>query len=226
MLLYERYIDDSDQTAVVPPPGAVYNVERQTIEIDDNLANDDRNTEARLARVLKDIANDVIPDIIMVEDYPSRNENGKMPVLDIGVWMSEENYIMYEHYEKPMSCKKVMHAESAISPSCKKSVHTQEVLRRLFNSSKKLDWKTEIAPVISDYMSRMMEAGYPERYRKDTLCRGLRIYDKMVEDDTNGIRPLYRPKDFDIANRRKEKQKKKNNWSIKGGYIAQIFVPP
>ena len=75
-------------------------------------------------------------------------------------------------------------------------------------------------------MSRMMEAGYPERYRKDTLCRCLRIYDKMVEDDANGIRPLYRPKDYDIANRRKEKQRKKNNWSIKGGYIAPIFVPP
>ena len=127
MLLYERYIDDSDQSAVVPPPGAMYNVESQEIEIDDNLANYDTNTEARLARVLKDIANDVIPDIIMVEDYPSRNENGKMPVLDMSVWMSEENYIMHEHYEKPMSCKKVMHSESAISPSCKKSVHTQEV---------------------------------------------------------------------------------------------------
>ena len=75
----------------------------------------------RLARVLKDIANNVNRDIVMVEDYPTKNDNGKLAVLDMNVWMDVENYIMHEHYEKPLSCKKVMHADSAISPSCKRS---------------------------------------------------------------------------------------------------------
>ena len=75
--------------------------------------------------------------------------NMTMPVLDMNVWMNKESFILYKHYEKPMSSKKVMHAESAISPSGKKSVHTQEVLRRLFNSSMRLDWGTEKAPKIS-----------------------------------------------------------------------------
>jgi hypothetical protein len=48
----------------------------------------------------------------------------------------------------------------------------------------------------------------------------------MVEDDMNGLRPLYRPKDFERVERQKEKQKKKHNWSNKGGHIAPIFVPP
>ena len=52
------------------------------------------------------------------------------------------------------------------------------MLRRFFNSSRKLDWKDEIAPVISEYMTRMMHAGYLEKYM------ALRIYDKMVEDPT------------------------------------------
>ena len=78
-----------------------------------------------------------------------------MPVLDIVVWMDKESSIMHEHYEKPMSSKKIMHAESAIYPLCKKSVHTQEVLRRL-------DWETEVAPKISIYLASMMEAGYLE----------------------------------------------------------------
>ena len=69
-----------------------------------------------------------------------------------------------------MSSKQVMHAESAISPSCKRSVHTQEILRRLFNSSRRLDWKEDVAPVLTEYMTRMMIAGYPEKYRKDSLC--------------------------------------------------------
>ena len=226
MKMYERYVDDSDQTAVVPPPGAVFNLQSKKVEIDEDLAIGDEDEEERLARVLKVIANDVSKDIVMVEDYPTKNNNGKMAVLDMNVWMNVENFILYEHYEKPMSCKKVMHADSAISPSCKRSVHTQEVLRRLFNCSRRLDWETEVAPKISCYFSRMMEAGYPERYRKDTLCRCLRIYDKMVEEDTAGIRPLYRPKDYDIIARRREKQRKIQSWSVRGGYIAAIFVPP
>ena len=128
-----------------------------------------------MARVLKFIANDVNSDIVMVENYPTKNENRMMAVLDMNVSMNEDNFIVYEHYEKPKSCKTVMHADSAISPSCKRSVHTQEVLRRLFNSSRRLDWETEVAPKISVYLSRMMEAGYTERYRRDTLERCLKI---------------------------------------------------
>ena len=106
MMMYERYVDDSDQTAVVPPPGAVFNVQSNKVEIDENLAIEDENEELRLARVLKDIANNVNKDIVMVEDYPTKNDNGKMAVLDMNVWMDLENYIMHEHYEKPLSCKK------------------------------------------------------------------------------------------------------------------------
>ena len=80
--------------------------------------------------------------------------------------------------------------------------------------------------MLTEYMNRMMIAGYPEKYRKDSLCRALRIYDKMVEDDLYGYRPLYRPKDYERIPRRVEKQKKRNNWSNRGGYIAPIFVPP
>ena len=99
-------------------------------------------------------------------------------------------------------------------------------MRRLLNSSAMLDWKTEVAPVISTYMARMKQAGYPENYRKDTLNRALRIYDKMLEDDKNGVRPIYRPKEWNVVSRRKEKNKKKHNWSTRGGHVAPIFVPP
>ena len=108
---------------------------------------------------MKAIADDIIPEIKMVADFPSNNADKKMAVLDMKVWVNEEGIIMHEHFEKPMSSKKIMHAESAISALCKKSVHTQEVLRRLFNSSRRIEWKTEVAPVITDYMARMMLAG-------------------------------------------------------------------
>ena len=48
----------------------------------------------------------------------------------------------------------------------------------------------------------------------------------MVEDEDKGKRPLYRPKDWNIVTRRKEKEKKRHEWSTRGGYIALIFVSP
>ena len=72
-------------------------------------------------------------------------------------------------------------------------------------------------PVLSLYMSHMIHNGYPEKYRVDTLMRAFRIYDKMVEDEKAGKRPLYRPKDWNIVTRRKEKVKKRHEWSTRGG---------
>ena len=134
--------------------------------------------------------------------------------------------ILFQHYEKPSSSHKIMHVNSAQSVSCRNSVHTQEILRRLLNSSPLLNWKTEVAPVLSMYMARMKHSGYPEKYRVDTLVRALRIYDKMKEDDQKGQRPIYRPKDWNIVARKKEKERKKYDWSTRGGHIAPIFIPP
>ena len=75
-------------------------------------------------------------------------------------------------------------------------------------------------------MARMMDAGYPEKYRMDTLTRALRIYDRKLEEDRNGTRPIYRPKEWNIVARRSEKERKKNDWSTRGRYIAPIVVPP
>ena len=130
-------------------------------------------------------------------DIPSRNSYSKMPILDMKVGMEDGN-IIFQHYEKPTASKTILHAKSAQSVSCRNSVHTQEILRRLLNSSPLLDWKTSVAPVLSVYMLRMKNSGYPEKYRVDTLQRSFRIYDKIIEEDLSGVRPLYRPKEWNI----------------------------
>ena len=189
--MYERYVDDSNQVAIVPPPGAKYDVTSRKVIIDDNLIDVVECEDERTARVMTDIANSVMPGIVMEFDIPSRNADQKMPILDMEVWIEkEEGNIMFQHYEKPTVSKSIMHVNSAQSVSCRNSVHTQEILRRLLNSSPALDWKTRVAPVLSCYMSRMMLSGYPEKYRVDTLTRAFRIYDRMVEEDSSGKRSL------------------------------------
>ena len=180
--------------AVVPLPGAKYDETLEKVFIDETMIDAEENEDERTARILIKVANSIIPGIEMEYDIPSKNSDSKMAILDMKVWIDEEGNIVFQHYEKPTASHNVMNASSAQSISCRNSVHTQEILRRLFNSSPLLDWRTCVAPVISTYMLRMMKNGYPEKYRVDTLNRALNIFDKMVKDDEDGVRPLYKAK--------------------------------
>ena len=101
MIAYKRYIDDSNQLARVPPEGAVYDRSTKKVRVDIENAALHRGEapDARLARVMKDIANEVQEGIIMEEDHPSKHSNNKMPVLDMNVWADDEGYILYTHYQ-------------------------------------------------------------------------------------------------------------------------------
>ena len=164
MELYKRYIDDSNQLAVVPPPGSRYDPVRRRV-VQDDIAVLDEDEEERLTRILKEIANTIQDGIVMEEDNPGRHEDKKLPILDMAVWTDDQGYLLYQHYEKEMSTKLVLSAHSAQSSSCKRNVHVQETLRRILNCSPRLNWQEQVAPILTDYMARMKDAGYAEMYR-------------------------------------------------------------
>ena len=173
MVVYERYVDDSNQIAKVSPPRSVYDTDTRNVVHSLDLP-DTRNDDQRLAEVLKEIANEVMPGVVvMEEDVPSRKHDGKLAILDMKVWMGEDDYILHQHYEKDVASKKVLNASSAQSVSCKQSVHTMKLVRRMVNTSEKLDWNESMAPVLTDYMGRMYQAGYDESYRRRVLERAL-----------------------------------------------------
>ena len=167
MMMYERYIDDSNQVPVVPPPGSSYDIIQRKVLVNMEVAEIDEYEDERLSNILKTIANEVHEDIKMEDDHPGRHEDKKMPILDMNVWMDDDGFLVYQHYQKPIASTKVTHSQSAQSLQCKRSVHTQEILRRLLNSSSRLSWEGDIAPVISEYMGRMAVAGYSEIFRKN-----------------------------------------------------------
>ena len=123
----------------------------------------------------------------MEEDHPSRNQDNKLPILDMKVWLDVDNYAVYRHYEKPVSNRQVISTKSAQSSACKRSVHVNEVVRRILNTSRRLEWSDYVAPALTDYMVRMKGAGYNEIYRRRTLEQALRVYDKIVRDDEDGV---------------------------------------
>ena len=225
MMMYERYVDDSNQVAVIPPPGSRYCVDQRKIVIDTNIDEHETPGDERMAKILLSIANSIMPCVVMEGDWPSKNGDKKMPILDMKVWTDQDGNVLYQHYEKNVSSKTVLHAKSAHSSACKRSVHTQEIVRRLMNTSHRLGWRNETAPVLTEYMLRMKRAGYSEKYRREVLTHALGIYDRKWAEQRNGTRPIFRPKGWKKKERREAKRSKKLNWATKDGHIAPIFVP-
>ena len=116
MQLYKRYVDDSNQVGIVPPPGSEYCPTTKKLIYNQDIIMMGEPDDKRLASILKDIANDVQVGIVMEDDYPSKNINGHLAILDMEVRTDEETgHILYRHYEKPMASKLVLHSSSAQS---------------------------------------------------------------------------------------------------------------
>ena len=95
--------------------------------------------------IIKEVADSVEEMIDTEADYPSAEKNyGK--ILDIKVWVRKpkngENLpeqIYYEFYEKEISSKFVILKDSAAPLQQKRTVLTQEGIRRLTNSKRELE---------------------------------------------------------------------------------------
>ena len=94
--------------------------------------------------MIKQVGNDIRPSIQLEVDYPSNHQGGKLPILDLKVWVESRekktegqvgkvSAITYEFHSKCMASKAVINARSALTWSTKRTVLTQEVLRVLMN---------------------------------------------------------------------------------------------
>ena len=63
------------------------------------------------------------------------HEDQKLPVLDLKIFLNEDNKIRHEFYEKPTRNQRVILPSSALSWGQKRTIHTQELIRRLKNTS-------------------------------------------------------------------------------------------
>ena len=126
--------------------------------------------------------------------------------------------------------QKILLAESAINAGSKRTILTQECLRRIRNT------KIELGDGVRNehlnkFMLKMKNSGYNENYRIQILNSALSAFKKMVEEDKKGTKPLYRSRSWDRNNRLESQENKRINWysnKSKTGtvYKSILFVPP
>ena len=74
-------------------------------------------------------------------------------------------------------------------------------------------------------MQQLKNSGYGEKFRAEIIKSGILGYNKILAADKAGVRPIYRPKEWEAAAWRLEKRKKKKNW-LGPFWKSCIFVPP
>ena len=181
--------------------------------------------------IVQQIANGINPMIQLTVETPCNFEDGKLPVLDVVVDVneSEQNRIDFEFFEKPTKNPRVILADSALGFSKKRTILTQECLRRLRNTKKELGPEVQ-AKHLNLFMLKLKNSGYSQKFRVEILDSALKAYKKMTEDDTKGVKPMYRSREWNAKERRESKSKKKLNWwnseKSKVQYKSVLFVTP
>ena len=79
-------------------------MDERSVAEDEAISDDER-----IMRLIKQIGNDIHPSIQLAVDYPSKHQDGKLPILDLKVWIETKeketekrdektSVIMYEFY--------------------------------------------------------------------------------------------------------------------------------
>ena len=230
--VYTRFKDDIEIVTESLEQGSKL-TEDGKIEVDEDkkILDEEKSDNKITMEIIQQVANSVNPMIQLTAETPCNFENGMLPVLDIKarIIAIEMNRIDFEYYEKPTKNPRVVLASSALSWSKKRTILTQEGLRRLRNTKKELGQEVQIK-YLNLFMLNLKKSGYDKKFRKEILDSVLKAHKKMVEDDEKGIKPLYRSRHWNAEERKMLKSKKIKNWwntaNSKIQYKSVLFVTP
>ena len=136
--------------------------------------------------------------------------------------------LTFSFLKSPQKNSKVILADSALNPHAKRTILTQECLRRLRNTKVELGEDVQIKH-LNDFMVKLKNSGYDKKYRIEVLDSAMKAFDKMKEDDKKNIKPLYRSRSWNTEERNKSKEIKKQSWWKSGSktdFKSVFFVPP
>ena len=125
--------------------------------------------------------------------------------------------------------ERVILEDASLPAKQKRTILTQECLRRLRNTKKELGEEVRVKH-LNKFMLKIKNSGFSAKYRTQILDSSLAAYEKMLDDDKSGVKPFYRSRYWNQEERRLNKiERKKNNWYKTGKqeiqYTSVLFVP-
>ena len=209
--IYTRFKDDIQIVNETLEKGTKIKEGRLVIDNEKKELDTNKNGDQITIEVIQEVANSIDPIIKLTVETPSNFEDRKLPVLDVKVGINENNRIDFEFYEKPTRNPRVILMDSALSHAQKRTILTQECLRRLRNT------KVEMGPEVQKkhldkFMMKLKNSGYDQKFRTEILDSALKAFEKIKEEDKNQIKPMYRDRTWHSEERKVNKEERKHNW--------------
>ena len=178
--VYKRYVDDINVIMNTPSSGLRF-VDGKVIQ-DERVAELEKyvQSDRRCMLLVQSVGNSIHSSIELEVDYPSQHGDGKLPILDLKVWVEKKNrvvegeqgrpvsMVLHEFFHKDVSSRSVVNARSALPWNCKRTILIQEVLRIFLNCSRELPWETVVAH-INHMMLRLQYSGYNQKFRTEVV---------------------------------------------------------
>ena len=120
-------------------------------------------------------------------------------------------------------------ANAAMSAKSIRTILTQECLRIFRNTSVELGEDIRNKH-LNNFMLKLKKSGHSVNFRKQILNSAFQAFQKMIEDDKSGTKPMFRARNWNSKERYERKLEKKRNWFNTGrteiDYKSVLFVPP
>ena len=221
--LFKRYVDDILMILRSINRGWKYSSTRKKmvydIEDEDLEGEDDDYT----FRILLEIANGLDDDIQLTYEVPSGHEDGRLPVLDLGLQVVD-NKIQHFFYRKGVTSPYCIMYNSAISVKTKRDSLLQEGLRRIRNTCKQAT-QVEKRRVLGEYMNMLRISGYDVKYRYN-LLNGILKREKQIEGlIQQGLRVRFRSREQIINEKKQKLGKYANTWFLRNDNINPLKIP-
>ena len=218
--MYIRYVDDTNIVTIPQKLGIRYKngalVYSREAEEEDKQQDRDRVA----ASLLKNIADEIVPMLKFEEDVCSKYDDGKLPILDLKVWMevienensSKRVMIRHEFYKKPMANQNTLLASTAYPNSQMRAIMVEEVLRRLRNCDPDTTWQDR-GQHLTKFAKELKSSGHNEHFREIVFQKAVNKFVMEHNKHKEGIKDIYRTRE-DRQRDMKEKggKCKRDNW--------------
>ena len=135
-----------------------------------------------------------------VDDFAT----GFLPTLDTDLGVTELNEVLYKFYEKPMCSNVCVQKLSAMDENSKVKTLSNELTRRLLNSSESLGNKERVR-VVDIYTQKLINSGYGVEQIRRNVINGIKGYERKLKESKEGGRRLHRTSAESSGKRAKKK---------------------
>ena len=112
--------------------------------------------------------NSFCKDLQFTSEVEGEFLDGRIPSLDITMWMEKENQCRYSFYENPMATKKTIDKNTAICENQKKAILTAEGIRRMLSMDGQVT-QEEKDRVLDDFRDKINRSGYNPEKKKEHI---------------------------------------------------------